>query len=190
MPGKIIVIEGLDGSGKATQADILFNTLQKQGVNVKKLTFPRYDSDSSALVRMYLGGELGDDPDAVNPYACAAFYAVDRVASYLSDWKKDYDSGTVFVCDRYSTSNPLYHISKLPESGYKAYLDWINDFEHNKLGIPKPDAVIYLDMPTEISQRLMSKRYNGNDSKKDLHEKMWDRGKQGFVGFLRRAAGV
>ncbi len=171
MQGKIIVIEGLDGSGKATQAEILYNTLLKQGVNVKKLTFPCYDSDSSALVRMYLNGELGDEPDAVNPYACAAFYAADRVASYLSSWKKDYDSGVLFICDRYSTSNPLYHISKLPKSEYRDYLDWVNDFEHNKLGIPKPDAVIYLDMPTEISQRLMSKRYSGNDSKKDLHEK-------------------
>ncbi|MBQ9673752.1 MAG: thymidylate kinase [Ruminococcus sp.] len=174
MAGKIIVIEGLDGSGKATQAELLYQRLLAEGKKVKKLTFPRYDSDSSALVRMYLGGELGDNPDDVNPYACSAFYAVDRVASFLSDWKNDYDNGTIFICDRYSTSNPLYHISKLPKEKYDEFLFWIDDFEHNRLGVPRADVVVYLDMPTEVSQNLLSKRYNGNEDKKDLHEKNRD----------------
>ena len=98
MAGKIIVIEGLDGSGKATQTDLLYKKLLSEGKNVKKLTFPCYDSDSSALVKMYLSGELGDDPNLVNPYTASAFYAVDRVASFLKDWKNDYDNGTIFLC--------------------------------------------------------------------------------------------
>ena len=174
MAGKIIVIEGLDGSGKATQTDLLYKKLLSQGKNVKKLTFPCYDSESSALVRMYLGGELGSNPDSVNPYQASAFYAVDRVASFLKDWKSDYENGTIFLCDRYSTSNAIYQLSKLQESEYEDFLNWLNDFEHNKLGIPRADYVVYLDMPTEVSQKLMSKRYKGDEGKKDIHEKNED----------------
>ncbi|MGN1132088.1 MAG: dTMP kinase [Ruminococcus sp.] len=174
MAGKIIVIEGLDGSGKATQTDLLYRKLLSQGKNVKKLTFPCYDSESSALVRMYLGGELGSDPDSVNPYQASAFYAVDRVASFLKGWKSDYENGTIFLCDRYSTSNAIYQLSKLNESEYEDFLNWLNDFEHNKLGIPRADYVVYLDMPTEVSQKLMSKRYKGDEGKKDIHEKNED----------------
>ena len=170
MAGKIIVIEGLDGSGKATQTDLLYKKLLEQGKNVKKLTFPCYESESSALVRMYLGGELGSNPDSVNPYQASAFYAVDRVASFLKDWKSDYENGTIFLCDRYSTSNAIYQLSKLNESEYEDFLNWLNDFEHNKLGIPRADYVVYLDMPTEVSQKLMSKRYKGDEGKKDVHE--------------------
>ena len=174
MSGKIIVIEGLDGSGKATQTDLLYKKLLSQGKNVKKLTFPCYESESSALVRMYLGGELGSNPDSVNPYQASAFYAVDRVASFLKDWKSDYENGTIFLCDRYSTSNAIYQLSKLQESEYEDFLNWLNDFEHNKLGIPRADYVVYLDMPTEVSQKLMSKRYKGDEGKKDIHEKNED----------------
>lgn len=174
MAGKIIVIEGLDGSGKATQTDLLYKKLLEQGKNVKKLTFPCYESESSALVRMYLGGELGSNPDSVNPYQASAFYAVDRVASFLKDWKSDYENGTIFLCDRYSTSNAIYQLSKLNESEYEDFLNWLNDFEHNKLGIPRADYVVYLDMPTEVSQKLMSKRYKGDEGKKDIHEKNED----------------
>ena len=174
MAGKIIVIEGLDGSGKATQTDLLYKKLLEQGKNVKKLTFPCYDSESSALVRMYLGGELGSNPDSVNPYQASAFYAVDRVASFLKDWKSDYENGTIFLCDRYSTSNAIYQLSKLQENEYEDFLNWLNDFEHNKLGIPRADYVVYLDMPTEVSQKLMSKRYKGDEKKKDIHEKNED----------------
>jgi dTMP kinase len=174
MAGKIIVIEGLDGSGKATQTDLLFNKLKSSGVNVKKLTFPCYESNSSALIKMYLSGDFGSSPDDVNPYASCAFYAVDRVASYLKDWKDDYNNGTVFLCDRYSTSNPIYHMGKLEKNQYDEFLEWVQDFEHNKLRVPKPDLVVYLDMPTEVSQKLLTNRYNGNDDKKDLHEKNLD----------------
>lgn len=185
MAGKIIVIEGLDGSGKATQTDLLYKRLKDDGMNVKKLTFPCYDSDSSALVRMYLGGELGNNPNAVNPYTASAFYAVDRAASFIKDWKEDYDKGTVFLCDRYSTSNPIYQLCKLAESEYDEFFHWLQDFEHKKLEIPAPDFVIYLDMPTEVSQKLLSKRYKGNEEKKDIHEKNLD-----FLNKCRRSAEI
>lgn len=168
--GKIIVIEGLDGSGKNTQARLLCDALSKE-YQVKRLSYPDYESDSSALVRMYLGGELGDDPMAVNAYAASSFYAVDRIASYLKHWKNDYENSVNFVFDRYSTSNAVYMLSKLSEGEKESYLRWLEDYEYVKMGLPAPDKVIYLDMPTDISQRLMSKRYEGDESKKDLHEK-------------------
>lgn len=171
--GKIIVIEGLDGSGKNTQARLLTETLSKK-YDVKRLSYPDYESQSSALVKMYLGGELGDDPMAVNAYAASSFYAVDRIASYLKYWKEDFLKGKNFVFDRYTTSNAVYMLSKLKEDEKEEYLNWLSDFEFVKMGLPAPDKVIYLDMPTEISQRLMSKRYEGDESKKDLHEKNVD----------------
>lgn len=174
--GKIIVIEGLDGSGKNTQARLLTEALAKN-YDIKRLSYPDYDSQSSALVKMYLGGELGDDPMAVNAYAASSFYAVDRIASYLKHWKEDFLKGRNFVFDRYTTSNAVYMLSKLKEEEKEEFLNWLTDFEFNKMGLPKPNKVIYLDMPTEISQRLMSKRYEGDESKKDLHEKN--------IGFLK-----
>lgn len=174
--GKIIVIEGLDGSGKNTQARLLTEALSKK-YDIKRLSYPDYESQSSALVKMYLGGELGDDPMAVNAYAASSFYAVDRIASYLKYWKEDFLKGKNFVFDRYTTSNAVYMLSKLEEGEKEEFLNWLTDFEFGKMGLPAPDKVIYLDMPTEISQRLMSKRYEGDESKKDLHEKN--------VGFLK-----
>lgn len=168
--GKIIVIEGLDGSGKNTQAKLLCEALSED-MQVKRLSYPDYDSDSSALVKMYLGGELGDDPMAVNAYAASAFYAVDRIASYLKFWKSEYQEGMNYVFDRYSTSNAVYMLSKLKDNEKESYLNWLYDFEFKKMELPAPDKVIYLDMPIEISQKLMTGRYNGDESKKDLHEK-------------------
>lgn len=171
MSAKFIVIEGLDGSGKATQTKILAEKIKQNGKNVKQLEFPDYDSPSSALVKMYLGGEFGKKADDVNAFAASAFYAVDRVASYLKFWKADYQSDTVILCDRYATSNIIYQMSKLDKSDWNAFIDWQADFEYDKLQIPKPDLVIYLDVEPEVSQKLLLKRYNGDDSKKDLHEK-------------------
>ena len=171
MAGKFIVIEGLDGSGKATQTEILKNTLEAEGKTVKKLAFPDYDNESSALVKMYLGGEFGDNPDDVNAYAASAFYTVDRIASYLKFWKKDYENGACILADRYSTSNIIYQMSKLPESEWDSFIEFQEDFEYNKIKVPKPDLIIYLDVEPDVSQKLMSKRYSGDESKKDLHEK-------------------
>ena len=171
MSGRFIVIEGLDGSGKATQAEILRKRFETEGKTVRKLTFPDYDNESSALVKMYLGGEFGGNPDDVNAYAAAAFYTVDRIASYLKFWKEDYESGAVILADRYATSNIIYQMSKLPESEWNDYIDFQQDFEYSKIKVPKPDLVIYLDVEPEVSQKLLSRRYSGDESKKDLHEK-------------------
>lgn len=169
--GKVIVIEGLDGSGKATQTARLYELLSARGVQVRRVSFPDYDSPSSALVKMYLNGEFGSDPGDVNGYAAAAFYAVDRYASFKKDWGKAYDDGAVILCDRYATSNAVYQMTKVPQCEREEYLRWLEELEYCRLGIPRPDLVIYLDVPTDISQSLMSRRYDGDESKKDLHER-------------------
>ena len=168
--GKIIVIEGLDGSGKATQTKLLYEKLLAAGRQVRRLEYPDYENQSSSLVKMYLGGDFGNKPEDVNAYAASAFYAVDRVASYLQFWKRDYPTDTIFLCDRYATSNIIYQMAKVPETERDAFIAWQQDFEYDKLGLPRPDAVLYLDVEPEVSQKLMEKRYGGDNSKKDLHE--------------------
>lgn len=168
--GKLIVIEGLDGSGKGTQTALLTAALTEKGINVKQVSFPDYNNPSSALVKMYLNGELGSKPDDVNAYAASSFYAVDRYASYKQFWQADYESGTVILADRYATSNAIYQLSKLAENERTDYLNWLEFYEYTQLQLPKPDAVIYLDVPIEISQKLLDKRYSGDTTKKDLHE--------------------
>ncbi len=170
MKSKLIVIEGLDGSGKATQTKLLAEKLNTLGYSVRQLEFPDYNSPSSALVKMYLGGEFGSNPEDVNAYAASAFYAVDRAAGYLGDWKRDCEGGKVLLCDRYCTSNIIYQMSKVPVSERDSFIEWQADFEYDKLGLPRPDMVIYLDVEPSVSQKLMEKRYGGDNSKKDLHE--------------------
>ena len=170
MANTLIVIEGLDGSGKSTQIELLKNRFIEEGVAVKQIKLPDYEDKSSTLVKMYLSGEFGQNPDDVNIYAASSFYAVDRYASYKRHWEKDYLSDTVILADRYTTSNAVHQSVKLPAQQWNTYLDWLTDYEYNKMGIPKPTCVIYLDMPVDISQRLMSKRYKGNEDKKDIHE--------------------
>ncbi|MGN1129780.1 MAG: dTMP kinase [Ruminococcus sp.] len=174
MAGKFIVIEGLDGSGKATQTEILRKYLEQKGKNVTKLTFPDYDNPSSSLVKMYLGGQLGENPADVNAYAASAFYSVDRVSSFLQFWKKDYEKGNVILADRYATSNIIYQMTKLPCEQWDSFIEFQEDFEYKKLAVPKPDLIIYLDVEPDVSQRLLSNRYSGDESKKDLHEKNVD----------------
>lgn len=170
MANTLIVIEGLDGSGKSTQIELLKQRFTEDGVSIRQIKLPDYEDKSSTLVKMYLGGEFGKNPDDVNIYAASSFYAVDRFASYKRHWQEDYLSGTVILADRYTTSNAVHQSVKLPAQQWNTYLDWLTDYEYNKMGIPKPTCVIYLDMPVEISQRLMSKRYKGNEEKKDIHE--------------------
>ena len=167
---KLIIIEGLDGCGKSTQTALLEKHLNDNKVKFKKIKLPDYDSKSSTLVNMYLSGEFGKNADDVNAYAAGAFYAVDRFASYKLNWGKDYENGTLILADRYATSNSIYQMDKLPENEWDSYLDWSADFEYNKIGIPEPDLVIFLDMPIEVSQKLMTSRYDGDESKKDVHE--------------------
>ena len=167
---KLIIIEGLDGSGKSTQTALVEKYFEDSEIDYKKIKLPDYDSKSSTLVKMYLGGEFGTNADDVNAYAAGAFYAVDRFASYKLNWGKDYENGTLILADRYATSNSIYQMEKLDKSMWDEYLDWSEDFEYNKIGIPRPDLVIYLDMPVEISQKLMTSRYDGDENKKDVHE--------------------
>ena len=144
---KLIIIEGLDGSGKSTQVELLQKYFENEGINFRKIKLPDYDSPSSTLVNMYLAGEFGKSADDVNAYAAGAFYAVDRFASYKLNWGKDYENGTLILADRYATSNSIYQMEKIDESKWDEYLNWSADFEYEKIGIPKPDEVIYLDMP-------------------------------------------
>lgn len=171
MQGKLIVIEGLDGSGKATQAKLLCEALEAQGHKVKKVSFPDYDSNSSALIKMYLAGEFGTDPTSVNAYAASTFYAVDRYASFKKGWESFYNEGGIVVADRYTTSNAVHQCSKLPREQWDGYLRWLFDFEYRLVGIPTPDRVIYLRVDPAVSQKLMTGRYQGDESKKDIHEK-------------------
>lgn len=168
--GKLIVIEGLDGSGKSTQLDLLPKNLAKHNINSQTVSFPDYDSNSSALVKMYLNGEFGKKPNDVNAYAASLFYAVDRFASYKTNWGKFYNENGVVVSGRYTTSNAVHQTSKMPETEWKGFLDWLYDLEYNKVAIPKPDKVIFLDMPIDVSQKLLTGRYNGDEAKKDIHE--------------------
>lgn len=171
MSGKLIVIEGLDGSGKATQTKLLYDTFVAEGKEVSTLSFPCYGDESSTLVRMYLGGEFGEKPGDVNGYAAAVFFAADRYASYKKNWHTAYEAGRLFLADRYTTSNAVYQAGKLAREEWDQYLGWLFEFEYRLLEIPKPDAVIFLDVSAETSGKLMQKRYTGDDSKKDIHEK-------------------
>ena len=172
--GTLLVIEGSDGSGKATQTKLLYEYLRGQGRNVKMVSYPDYDSPSSALVKMYLGSEFGQDPYMVNAYVASSFYAVDRFASYLKNWKDFYLSEDgVVICDRYVTRNMLHQTSKLGTREEKeAFLDWEYDFEYTKGGLPVPDKVFFLDVPPEVTFHLMEERENKitHGQKKDIHE--------------------
>lgn len=171
MKGKLIVIEGLDGSGKSTQEELLKERFSGIGVNFNFIKLPNYDDPACALVKMYLAGRFGNNPSDVNAYAASSFYAVDRYVSYNCYWKEAYQNGELFLADRYTTSNAYHQLTKTPKAEWDSYLEWLEDFEYEKLGIPRPDAVIYLDMPIDISQKLMTGRYKGDESKKDIHEK-------------------
>ena len=168
--GKLIVVEGLDGSGKNTQVKLLEKYFTDIGVKNKYISFPNYDYASSVLVKMYLNSEFGSDPDSVNAYAASSFYAVDRYASFKKFWEEEYNSGYTIVCDRYTTSNAIYQMCKLPKSEWEEYLSWLDDYEYNRLALPKPDKVIYLAVPIEVSQMLLSKRYMGDETQKDIYE--------------------
>lgn len=167
---KLIVIDGLDGSGKATQTAELCKRLCAEGYKARTLSFPDYESDGSAAVRMYLSGRLGDSPDDVNAYAASSFYAVDRVVSYLNGWGRDYRTFDFIVADRYVTSNIIHQMAKLGADERDDYIGWLYDYEYRRLGIPEPDLVIFLDVDPAISQKLMLGRYHGDESKKDIHE--------------------
>lgn len=169
--GRLIVIDGLDGSGKSTQVEAVYQALKKENKKVIIISYPVYDNDSSALVRMYLNGEFSDDPNDINAYAASSFYAVDRYAGYMQHWKKYYDNGYTIIAARYVSSNAIHQMVKLPEEQWDNYLNWLNDYEYNKLRLPKPDTVIFLNMSAEVCDKLINSRYDGDEALKDIHEK-------------------
>lgn len=168
--GKLIVIEGTDGSGKSTQFRLLTDRLESEQVKFQKLVFPQYSEPSSALIRMYLGGEFGKSPSDVNAYAASAFYSVDRYASYRKVWGKWYKEGGLVVSDRYTTSNAVHQASKEPEDKREDFLNWLYDFEYDKLGLPRPDLVIYLDVPTDFTAKMLRHRESETHTHADIHE--------------------
>ncbi len=168
--GLFIDLEGLDGCGKTTQTELLCKRFEKENIKYKKIKLPDYDSDSSILVRKYLNGDFGKNANDVNAFAASVLFAADRFASYTEKWKKDYLDGTLIFSDRYTPANALYQMTKLEPEEWDSYLEWLFDFEYNKIGIPEPTMVVFLDMPVEVSQKLMTSRYNGDESKKDVHE--------------------
>ncbi|MDD5808615.1 MAG: thymidylate kinase [Oscillospiraceae bacterium] len=181
--GKLIVFEGTDGSGKATQSKLLLERLQREGFDCRPLTFPRYGKPSAAPLEEYLHGAYGSHPQAVNAYAASTFFAVDRYASYQQDWGKYYESGGILVADRYTTSNAVHQASKLPEGERQAFLKWLFDFEYRLLQLPEPTLVFYLDVPTEITEKMMRCREAQTNTTADIHEQ-----DDGYLRACRRAA--
>lgn len=171
---KIIVIEGVDSSGKATQSKLLYDRLSNSGKDVVSVEFPNYKSQSSAVAKMYLAGEFGTNPSDVSPYAASTFFAVDRFASVRGEWKGYFSDDKIIIADRYTTSNMVHQASKIADDDEKTkFLDWLYDFEYNVLSLPKPDLVIFLDMPVENARELMRDRANkfDNSAVKDIHER-------------------
>ena len=171
MSGKLIVFEGTDGSGKATQVKLLCQRLEREKIPYQEIDFPRYGQPSAAMVEEYLQGRLGKKPGDVNAYAASMFYAMDRYASYKQDWGGFYESGGLIVADRYTTSNAVHQASKLPREQRGAYLDWLFELEYGRLELPRPDLVIYLDMPTEITEQMMRRREAVSGTHADIHER-------------------
>ena len=169
--GKLIVIEGTDGSGKSTQFSRLTERLEQEGRPFRRIVFPRYNEESSALIRMYLGGQFGTSPADVGAYAASAFYAVDRYASYKQDWGKWYEDGGLVLSDRYTTSNAVHQASKEAGDKQAEFLNWLYEFEYDKLGLPRPDLILYLDVPTDFTEKLMRHREAETNTKADIHEK-------------------
>ena len=168
--GKLIVIEGTDGSGKSTQFRLLTERITAEGRPYEKLVFPQYKEESSALLRMYLGGEFGNKPSDVNAYAATAFFAVDRYASYKKVWGQWYENGGLVLSDRYTTSNAVHQASKEPVEKQQDFLKWLYEFEYEKLGLPAPDLVIYLDVPTDFTEKMMRSREAATHTSADIHE--------------------
>lgn len=178
--GKLFVIEGLDGCGKSTQLEMLKS---KTDDNTRFISFPNYDSASGQIIKDYLSGRFAEENGKAGAYTASSFYAVDRYISYKTDWEKDYQAGKTIIAARYTSSNAIYQMTKLDRAQWDEYLSWLEDYEYDKFGIPRPEKVVFLDMPIEVSQKLLSSRYGGNEEKKDIHERNVD-----FLKACREAA--
>ena len=173
MNGKLIIIEsGSDASGKATQSEELLKKLTADGYNVRKVEYPNYKSESSTLVKMYLRGDFGKHADDVDAYIASTFFTADRYASFKTEWEEFYRSGGIVIADRYTTSNMVHQASKMEIEERDKYLDWLEDYEYNLFKIPRPDEVIFLNVPVDYSIKLMENRKNKftGEEEKDIHE--------------------
>lgn len=171
MRGKLIVFEGTDGAGKATQTRYMARRLEKEGVSFREIDFPRYGSPFAEPAKLYLEGRLGDKPGDVSAYASSVLFAVDRFASYREDWGRAYEAGELILANRYTTSNAVHQASKLEAGEREAYLTWLFDLEYRRLELPEPDLVIYLDLPTEISEQMLRRREAATHTQADIHER-------------------
>lgn len=186
--GRLFVVEsGSDASGKATQTELLYNRLLMDGYNVRKVEYPNYKSESSALVKMYLQGDFGSNPEDVNPYITSTFYAIDRYASYKTQWEEFYKSGGIIIADRYTTSNMVHQAAKYDNYEDKdKFLKWLDEYEFVFYGLPRPSKVFFLNMTVDFSFKLMKNRKNkitGN-AKKDIHEANEDYLKKSYENAL------
>ena len=170
--GKLIIIEAGDASGKETQTRLLYERLCAENRKVKRVEFPDYEAESSVLVRMYLSGKFGKQADDVDAYAASTFFAVDRYASFRTKWQKDYEDGTIILSDRYTTSNMVHQAIKLADGEEREkYIAWLQDLEYEKLGLPRPDCVVFLDMAPAVSDKLLAARAKEKGTAEDIHEK-------------------
>lgn len=170
MSGRLIVFEGTDGSGKATQTKLLCARLERENIPFREIDFPRYGNPFAEPARLYLEGALGKHPGDVNAFAASTLYAVDRYASYRQDWGAFYEAGGLVIADRYTTSNAVHQASKLPPEKRREFLDWLFDFEYGRLGLPRPDLVLYLDLPVELTERMLRQREQETGTQADIHE--------------------
>lgn len=174
MSGKLIIIEsGSDASGKATQSELIYEKLKNEEVKVRKVQYPNYGSESSTLVKMYLRGDFGKNADDVDAYIASTFFTADRYASYKTEWEDFYKDGGVVIADRYTTSNMVHQASKMAVEDRDKYLDWLDDYEYGMFKMPRPDVVIFLNVPVEFSRKLMENRMNKftGEKEKDIHER-------------------
>jgi len=165
--GKLIVLEGTDGSGKTTQLGLLCDRLTQTGIAYRKLEYPCYGTKGASLVEYYLNGGLGSDPNAVNAYASSSFFAADRYVDFHNNWKADYEAGGLFVAGRYTTSNAVHQAAKLDGQARTDYLNWLFHYEYDLMGLPKPDLVLFLDLPSDMT---FTNLYTRQQDKGDIHE--------------------
>ena len=182
MNGVMVVIEGLDGSGKGTQSKKLYERLKNENKKVVHFEFPNYNNDSAFLVKEYLSGEFGNDYKTVDPRVASMCYAVDRLITYRDEMKKYYEEGYIIICDRWTTANLLHQSMKLEtKEKIDTALNWIETLEYEKFKLPKPDITFFLKVPYEYSYETVKERNKDDGSiKNDIHEKSIEFLKQSY----------
>ena len=168
--GRLIVFEGIDGSGKSTQFKMMCDRLTGERRKFKTLVFPRYNEPSSALIKMYLAGDFGTNPDSVNAYAASSFYAVDRYASFVQDWRDYYNDGGLILTDRYTTSNALHQGAKVSADEREGFFKWLYEYEFTLIGLPVPDLVIYMNIDPDFAGKRLLRRQTETGTNADIHE--------------------